>query len=261
MRGVSIARVLLRREGLRRPFPLDFASRLEGRRVRAVERRGKYLLVRLNSDDTLVMHLGMSGSFRVARGSRRQPVVSAREAAGKHDHVVFELSSGTIVIFNDPRRFGVMDLIGRKANGADRGLDALGVEPLSPEFDAAALAAACAGKRAPLKVTLLDQRTVAGIGNIYASEALHRARLSPLRRSSTIATAGGRPRTPAVRLTAAIKVVLLAAIARNERADHAGRFVVYGRAGERCLRRGCGGTVRQITQAGRSTFFCSRCQK
>ena len=261
MRGASIVRVRLRRADLRRPFPLGFASRIEGRKVRAVERRGKYLLVRLSSDDTLLMHLGMSGSFRIARGSRRQPVTSEHEAAGRHDHVVFELSNGTIVIFNDPRRFGVMDLIGAKASGADRGLEALGLEPLSTEFDAAALAAACAGKRAPLKVTLLDQRTVAGIGNIYASEALHRARLSPLRRSATIATATGRPRPHAVRLAAAIKAVLLAAIARNERADHAGRFVVYGRAGERCLRRGCGGTVRQVTQAGRSTFYCSRCQR
>lgn len=254
MRGASIARVLLRRKDLRRPFPPGFASRIEGRRVRAVERRGKYLLVRLSSGDTLLMHLGMSGSFHIARAKSR------REAPGKHDHVIFELSNGAVVTFNDPRRFGVMDLIAG-ANGGDRNLEALGPEPLAAAFNAAALAAACAGKRAALKVTLLDQRTVAGLGNIYASEALHRAGLSPRRRSSTIATAGGRPRASAARLTAAIKATLNDAIARRERAYRVGRFLVYERDGEPCRRRGCGGTIRRIAQAGRSTFYCPRCQR
>ena len=253
MRGASIARVTLRRKDLRRPFPPGFASRVEGRRVRAVERRGKYLLVRLSSGDTVLMHLGMSGSFRVARAK------GAREPDGKHDHVIFELSNGVVVTFNDPRRFGVMDLIG--ADGADRAIEALGPEPLGPAFDAAALAAACFGKRAALKVTLLDQRTVAGVGNIYASEALHRARLSPLRRSATIATAAGRPRAQAARLAAAIKATLNDAIARSELAYREGRFLVYEREGERCPRRGCGGTIRRIAQAGRSTFYCPRCQR
>ena len=261
MRGASITRVLLRRKDLRRPFPPGFASRIEGRRVRAVERRGKYLLVRLSSGDTLLMHLGMSGSFHIARAK------SGRDAPGKHDHVIFELSNGAVVTFNDPRRFGVMDLIGppraasRGADGEDRGLEALGPEPLAAAFDAAALAAACAGKRAALKVTLLDQRTVAGLGNIYASEALHRAGLSPRRRSSTIATAGGRPRASAARLTAAIKATLNDAIARRERVYRVGRFLVYERDGEPCRRRGCGGTIRRIAQAGRSTFYCPRCQR
>jgi formamidopyrimidine-DNA glycosylase len=255
MRGASIVRVRLRRKDLRRPFPPGFASRLEGRRVGAVERRGKYLLVRLGSGDTVLMHLGMSGSFHVARVKRE------REPAGKHDHVVFELSNGAVVTFNDPRRFGVMDLIAAGAAGVDPGFEGLGPEPLAPEFDAAALAAACAGKRAALKVTLLDQRVVAGVGNIYASEALHRARLSPLRRASTIATAAGRPRPPAVRLAAAIKATLNDAIARHERAYRGGRFLVYEREGEACRRRGCGGTIRRIVQAGRSTFYCPRCQR
>lgn len=253
MRGATIDRLRLRRKDLRRPFPRGFAARVEGRRVLAVERRGKYLLVRLSSGDTVLMHLGMSGSFRVSRRT------SARAPDGRHDHVIFELSNGAVVIFNDPRRFGVMDLIG--PSGADRGVEALGPEPLGSAFDATTLAAACAGKRAALKVTLLDQRTVAGVGNIYASEALHRARLSPLRRSATIATAAGRPRAQAVRLAGAIKGVLRDAIARRERPYREGRFAVYGREGERCLRRGCGGTIKRITQAGRSTFYCPRCQR
>lgn len=258
MRGASIERVLLRRKDLRRPFPPGFASRIEGRRIRAVERRGKYLLVRLASGDTLLMHLGMSGSFRVARATRGRAVATE----GRHDHVVFELSNGAIVVFNDPRRFGVMDVIGADAAAGDRGVEqTLGPEPLAPAFDAAALAAACAGKRAALKVALLDQRVVAGLGNIYASEALHRAGLSPLRRSSTIATAAGRPRPHAVRLVSAIKATLTGAIAGQARRSHSGRFLVYEREGEPCRRRGCGGTVRRITQAGRSTFYCPRCQR
>jgi formamidopyrimidine-DNA glycosylase len=258
MRNASIVRVLLRRAGLRRPFPPDFASRIEGRPIRAVERRGKYLLVVLGSGDTLLMHLGMSGSFRVHRARRGN---AATEPADKHDHVVFELSNGATVTFNDPRRFGVMDVIAGAAADTPGGIAALGPEPLSPAFDAAVLAAACAGKRVSLKVALLDQRIVAGVGNIYASEALHRAGLSPTRRASTLATAAGAARPPAVRLVAAIKAALNDAIAQQARPNHSGRFLVYERDGERCHRRGCGGKVRRITQAGRSTYYCPRCQK
>jgi formamidopyrimidine-DNA glycosylase len=260
MRNASVSRVLLRRAGLRRPFPPDFASRIEGYRIRAVERRGKYLLVALSSGDTLLMHLGMSGSFRVQRATRRTRS-GHDEAADKHDHVVFELSNGAVVTFNDPRRFGVMDVIAAAADGAPGAVAALGPEPLSPAFDAAVLAAACAGKRVTLKVALLDQRIVAGVGNIYASEALHRAGLSPTRRASTIATAAGAPRSQAVRLVAGIKAALNDAIAQQARPNHSGRFLVYEREGERCHRRGCGGKVRRITQAGRSTYYCPRCQK
>ena len=256
MRHASVTRVLLRRAGLRRPFPPDFASRIEGRGIRAVERRGKYLLVALSSGDTLVMHLGMSGSFRVL------PRGGHDDAADKHDHVVFELSNGAIVTFNDPRRFGVMDVIGTSdAPDAAGGVAALGPEPLSRAFDAAALARACTGKRVALKVALLDQRIVAGVGNIYASEALYRARLSPRRRASTIATAAGKPTPAAAGLVAAIKETLRDAIAQQARPSHSGRFLVYEREGERCHRRGCGGKVRRVTQAGRSTYYCPRCQK
>jgi formamidopyrimidine-DNA glycosylase len=225
-----------------------------------VDRRGKYLLVALDSGDVLLMHLGMSGWFRIERASkrRRRPVSIAYD---RHDHVVFTLSNGAVVIFNDPRRFGLMDVMTREPKDGPHALDAMGPEPLDVEFNAAALAAACAGKRVALKIALLDQRVVAGLGNIYASEALHVAHLSPRRRASTIATATGRPRPAAVRLAAAIKAVLQSAIARTSRRDDAGRFRVYEREGEPCRTRGCAGTIRRITQAGRSTFYCPSCQR
>ena len=260
MRGARIDRVELRRADLRRPFPAGFANRLQGRRVRAVERRGKYLLVPLDSGDTLLMHLGMSGSFRVDRRGRNR-TTSGAATIDRHDHVVFTLSNGAVVTFNDPRRFGLMDLIGDALLMEHRPLEQMGPEPLAAAFDATALAAACAGKRVTLKVALLDQRVVAGVGNIYASEALHAARLSPLRRASTIATAAGRPRPSAARLAAAIKTVLREAIDRKARRDHEARFRVYEREGEPCRRRGCRGVVRRIAQAGRSTFYCPVCQR
>ena len=260
MRGARIDRVLLRRADLRQPFPADFARRLEGRRVRAVDRRGKYLLVELDSGETLLMHLGMSGSFRIDRAAG-VPASLVAAPFDRHDHVVLMLSNGRVVTFNDPRRFGVMDVIGRGALPVHRAFEAMGPEPLSSSFDAGALAAALAGKRVALKVALLDQRVVAGLGNIYASEALHLAHLSPLRRSSTIATATGRPRPAAVRLASAIRAVLRKAIIRNSRRDQDDRFRVYERDGGKCPTRGCPGTIRRIWQAGRSTFYCPTCQR
>jgi formamidopyrimidine-DNA glycosylase len=258
MRGARITHVLLRRKNLRRPFPRAFASRLEGRRICSVDRRGKYLLVALDSGDTVLMHLGMSGSFRINRHSKRR--ASTAETTGHlHDHVVFTLSNGVTVTFNDPRRFGVMDLLG-DGLASDQVLMAMGPEPLDASFGAAALARALTGKRVALKVALLDQRVVAGLGNIYATEALHLAGLSPLRRSSMLAAAG-RPTPGAVRLAAAIKTVLRQAIARKERPSRAGRFRVYEREGEPCRTRGCRGTIRRISQAGRSTFYCPACQR
>jgi formamidopyrimidine-DNA glycosylase len=259
MRGARIDRVLLRRADLRRPFPHGFARRLEGRRIRSVDRRGKYLIVRLDSGESLLMHLGMSGSFRIDRAPPRARAGVA--PTDRHDHVVLTLSNGRTVTFNDPRRFGVMDLIDGDTQAGHRSFDAMGPEPLSSSFDAATLAAACVGKRVALKAALLDQRVVAGLGNIYASEALHVAHLSPLRRAATIATAAGRPRPSAERLAAAIKTVLHAAIARQTGADHGSRFRVYDRECEPCRTRGCGGTIRRISQAGRSTFYCSTCQR
>ena len=251
MLGKTIARVLLRRADLRRPFPEGFASRLESQTIRSLRRRGKYLLLDLNSGDVLLIHLGMSGSFRISENG----------SPGAHDHVVLQLSNGSVVTFKDPRRFGLMDVIPAKGEVEHRALRSMGAEPLDASFNAATLARACANRRTTLKVALLDQRVVAGLGNIYASEALHRAGLSPRRLASTIATTQGRPRPAAVRLTSAIKAVLRSAIARQERPYRSGDFRVYDRGGERCSRPGCGGTIRRIQQAGRSTFFCPKCQR
>ena len=200
MQGAKFRRILVNRPNLRIPFPDRFADRLRGSTVDAVQRRGKYLVVSLSSGEALIMHLGMSGWFHVAAIGDR-----TREADA-HDHVVFMMSSGQRVVFNDPRRFGFMDL----AAVADDypSLKAMGPEPLSPAFSAASLARACRGKKAAIKVTLLDQKVVGGLGNIYASEALHHARLSPLKSASTIATPGGAPRKSAVQLAASIKTVL-----------------------------------------------------
>jgi formamidopyrimidine-DNA glycosylase len=248
-------RVVVRRPDLRSPFPENFSDRLTDRTALAVQRRAKYLLVPLSSGETLVMHLGMSGWFRVER-RRIDP------SPGRHDHVMFYMSSAAVVIFSDPRRFGFMDLIPTASLSAHPVLGKLGPEPLSEDFDAAALARACRGKKTSLKVALLDQHVVAGLGNIYASEALHVAGLSPQRRASTIATPSGAPRESARRLTAAIKRVLTDAIAGKTAGEYrSSRFRVYDREAERCRRATCTGRIRRRIQAGRSTFFCPQCQR
>jgi formamidopyrimidine-DNA glycosylase len=248
-------RVIVRRPDLRTPFPERFAARLAGQTALAVRRRAKYILIPLSSGETLVMHLGMSGSFEI-------DVQRADAEDTRHDHVVFHMSSGTVVTFNDPRRFGFMDLLDGEALRAHKVLSKLGLEPLSDEFDAAALARACKGKKTPLKAALLDQRVVAGLGNIYAAEALHRAGLSPERQAATIATAAGAPKDAARRLAAAIKQVLTEAVARQSaRVYRSDRFRVYDREGEPCRRPRCRGTIQRRTQAGRSTFYCPRCQR
>ncbi|MFN7983477.1 MAG: bifunctional DNA-formamidopyrimidine glycosylase/DNA-(apurinic or apyrimidinic site) lyase [Vicinamibacterales bacterium] len=253
MSGARISEVVLYRDGLRRAFPENLRDELVGCTIKRVDRRGKYLLAPLSSGTTLVIHLGMSGSFRVERGH-----VAVREPE-KHDHVDIALASGAIVVFNDPRRFGLMDLIADGEIGERLGL---GPEPLSDDFDAAVLARACARSKAPLKAILMDQGVVAGVGNIYASEALHRSRLSPKRRASTLVTPTGRPRERAVQLTEAVKAVLLEAVERQTGHPYRdSRFRVYDRDGERCPRRGCGGTIVRIVQAGRSSFYCPRCQR
>src|SRR6185436_1206658 len=189
MVGARIARVELHRPDLRTPFPRRFAQRMQGATMLTLARRAKYLVASLSSGDSLLMHLGMSGSFRVPHAS---------DGGDPHDHVVFRLASGAEVIFNDPRRFGFMALVRTSRVDQHPSLRGLGPEPLSAAFDAAALARACAGKRTSLKAALLDQQVVAGLGNIYAVEALHVAGLSPLRRASTIATPAGAPRDGAV---------------------------------------------------------------
>jgi formamidopyrimidine-DNA glycosylase len=276
MEGARFAKVELHRADLRWPFPKDFAKRLTGKTILGLGRRAKYLLVDLSSGDVLVMHLGMSGSFRVfsktgADTPGRYHHERTKHAA--HDHVVFHLSNHATVTFNDPRRFGFMKLVPRGELDDQPFIKALGPEPLGNAFDAAALAHACAGKAASLKAALLDQRVVAGLGNIYVCEALNRARLSPRRKAATIATRTGAPNHHATALVDAIKAVLHDAIRAGGSSlrDHRRTdgelgmfqhsFRVYDREGEPCPTRGCAGTVRRIVQNARSTFYCPVCQK
>jgi formamidopyrimidine-DNA glycosylase len=276
MDGARFTKVELRRGDLRWPFPKDFVSRLEGKTVTGMGRRAKYLLTDLSSGDVLVMHLGMSGSFHVFEKERQVTPGAYYHERSKHvahDHVVFHMSSGAIITFNDPRRFGSMKIVPRAALDAEPLLRGLGPEPLGNEFDAVMLARACAGKKTSLKAALLDQRIVAGLGNIYVCEALYRARLSPKRMASTIADRKGAPNERAVNLVDAIKAVLNDAIKQGGSSlrDHKltdgalgmfqHNFRVYDREGQKCRTSGCGGTVKRIVQNGRSTFYCPSCQK
>jgi formamidopyrimidine-DNA glycosylase len=273
MEGARFDKVEARRGDLRWPLPKDFARRLTGETVEGLGRRAKYLLADLSSGDVLVMHLGMSGSFRVGKDAAPGRYYHERSKSTAHDHVVFHMSNGAVVIFNDPRRFGSMKLVPRTKLDQEPLLRALGPEPLGNEFDAAMLARACKGKKTSLKAALSDQRVVAGLGNIYVCEALHRALLSPKRRASTIASRSGAPNERAERLVAAIRAVLNDAIKaggsslRDHRrpdgalGDFQHNFRVYDRDGEPCPTPGCTGTIRRIVQNGRSTFFCPVCQK
>jgi formamidopyrimidine-DNA glycosylase len=275
MDGARFTKVEARRPDLRWPLPKDFAAHLQGKTVKGLGRRGKYLLVDLSSGDVLMMHLGMSGSFHVFQGGGEKNTARYHHERAKHaahDHVVFHMSNGAIVTFNDPRRFGFMKLTPRDQLDRHPLMQAMGPEPLGNAFDAAMLARACAGKKTSLKAALMDQRVVAGLGNIYVCEALHRARLSPKRMASTIATRGA-PNERAEKLVEAIKAVLKDAIEaggsslRDHRrtdgalGDFQHNFRVYDREGKPCPTRGCGGTVKRVVQNGRSTFYCSSCQK
>jgi formamidopyrimidine-DNA glycosylase len=222
------------------------------------------------------MHLGMSGSFHVFRNAGGKALGRYHHERGQHaahDHVVFHMSSGAIVTFNDPRRFGSMKIVARQKLEAEPLLNRLGPEPLGNAFDAAMLASACRGKKTSLKAALSDQRVVAGLGNIYVCEALHRARLSPKRVASSIAGRTGAPNERAAHLVEGIKAVLRDAIEAGGSSlrDHKRpdgdlgafqhHFRVYDREGEKCPTPGCRGTVRRIVQNGRSTFYCPVCQK
>jgi len=284
MEGARFTRVELNRPDLRLPLPENFAKRLEGETVTGLGRRAKYLLADLSSGDVLMMHLGMSGSFRVAQekhepahGLAEEQTPGAyyheRSTARAHDHVVFHMSSGARITFNDPRRFGLMLLVPRRELDEHRLMREVGPEPLGNAFDAAMLARACANKKTSLKAALSDQKVVAGLGNIYVCEALHRALLSPKRSAATLATRSGKPTPRAEKLVTAIKDVLHDAIKAGgsslrdhrrtdgELGDFQHNFRVYDREGKPCPTRGCRGTIRRIVQAGRSTFFCPVCQR
>jgi formamidopyrimidine-DNA glycosylase len=258
MTGRSIARAELRRPDLRRPFPPMLAERLDGARIGELGRRGKYILIELDTDGLLLLHLGMSG--RVVAGGDDLP-------EEKHDHVVLTLDDGTVVRFNDPRRFGTLDYLLRSETDVHPLLAGLGPEPLGPDFDGRYLAKTLAGKMTPIKSALLDQRIVAGLGNIYVCEALYRASLSPRRLATTVVGARAR------RLALAVREVLAEAIeaggsslrdyvqANGELGYFQHRWAVYGREGEPCPGCTCAEGVRRIVQAGRSTFFCAKRQR
>ncbi|MBM3643153.1 MAG: bifunctional DNA-formamidopyrimidine glycosylase/DNA-(apurinic or apyrimidinic site) lyase [Alphaproteobacteria bacterium] len=259
--GRKLVRLLQRRRDLRSPLPTRFAARVEGRTVEAIDRRAKYLLLRLDDGTSWVIHLGMSG---------RMTLLSGRDAEApfdRHDHVVFETDRGTQVRFNDARRFGVMLLIGTDALAKHKLFRHLGPEPLDESFDGAALAARLAGRKTPIKAALLDQKTLVGVGNIYACEALFDAGISPKRSAHTVQ--GDR----ADRLARAIRDVLRRSIADGGSTvrDHVQpdgelgyfqtRFKVYDRAGLPCPGCDCGKAIRRVVQAGRSTFYCAARQR
>ena len=257
--GQRILNVAVRRPNLRIPFPPHFAQRLAGHRVTALRRRAKYLLIDLDHQEVMICHLGMSGHFVIHR--------RAGPALGPHDHVVFTLEDGSDVIFNDPRRFGLMTLVAAKAENDHLLLRRLAPDPLDSSFTSLTLLARLAGRRTPIKMALLNQQIVGGVGNIYASESLHQARISPRR----LATHVGPVRAAA--LADALGDVLRRAIAAGGSSlrDHVRTsgepgyfqhdFRVYGRENDPCPTAGCTGIIRRIVQSGRSTYLCGRCQR
>jgi formamidopyrimidine-DNA glycosylase len=270
--GARIMRVEQRRPDLRFPFPPDFAARLAGRRILDLRRRAKYLLADLDRGETLVMHLGMSGSFRIdgdVQGFFHHP----RDKSAAHDHVVLHMENGARVTYNDPRRFGFMLLLPTAGLDAHKLFKGLGAEPLGEALDAAFLARAFRDRVAPVKALLLDQRLIAGLGNIYVCEALNRCGISPLRAAGKLVTAAGKPSAALARLPAAIKDVLEEALAAGGSSlrDHRQAdgslgyfqhsFRVYDREGAACVTPGCKGAVARVVQAGRSSFYCPQCQK
>jgi formamidopyrimidine-DNA glycosylase len=260
--GRRIVRVVQRRRDLRVPLPARFAQRVEGRRVLGIDRRAKYLLFRLDDGHTLIAHLGMSG-----RMTLHDAASAAAHPFARHDHVVIVTDEGWQVRFNDARRFGLMLLVPDEKVPSHKLFKGLGPEPLDETFDGAALASRLKGRRTPIKAALLDQKTLVGVGNIYACEALFLAGISPRRSAHTVQ--GER----ADRLVAAIKGVLLRSIddGGSTLRDHVQpggelgyfqtRFNVYDREGALCPTGGCGRPVRRLVQSGRSTFYCAHCQR
>ncbi len=278
MEGGLVRRLILRRGDLRFPFPQDFQARVEGRRIQALSRRAKYLLIHLGDGQTIIAHLGMSGSFRIEADIGNAPGVfhHPRSKDEAHDHVIFEIERGeglVRIIYNDPRRFGFMHLMPTSELDTYPAFADLGPEPTGNFLSADYLALRFKSKKQPLKSALLDQKVVAGLGNIYVCEALYRAHLLPTRTAASIVKADGKPTKALQLLTEDIRQVIAEAIEAGGSSlrDHIQtdgslgyfqhRFRVYDREGEPCLTPDCTGTVTRIIQAGRSTFYCPVCQK
>ena len=265
LEGARLTKVTQNRPDLRFPLPARFAERLTGARVERLDRRAKYLLAQLDTGETLVAHLGMTGRFTIGD---QQPGRFHNQQGGieKHTHLVFETDGGRTIAFNDARRFGYMDLLPTATLSEHPWFKGLGPEPLGADFNSKMLAAALKGRKQNIKVTLLDQRVVAGLGNIYVCEALYRAGVDPRRAAGAL-----KPKEIA-KLVEAVKTVLTEAVeaggstlrdyrsAEGELGYFQHRFRVYGREGEPCPDQSCG-TVQRIVQSGRSTFFCPKCQR
>lgn len=276
LEGARIDKVTLNRKDLRFPFPRGFIAALEGQTITSVGRRAKYLLFRLSNGKTWLGHLGMTGAFRFAEGKFKEPSRYYEPGEDiKHDHVVMALThpkrGRLTLIYSDARRFGFMDLFEKEEESPY--LEGLGPEPLGNEFNAEEMAARFRGKSAPMKAALLDQRVVAGLGNIYVSEALHRAHIRPTTPAKRLVLKSGKPSARLELLAEGVRTVLVEAIEaggstlRDFRDAEGGsgyfqhRFAVYDREGQPCPTPRCTGTVRRIVQSGRSTFFCPVCQK
>ena len=271
--GQRIARVEQRRADLRFPFPENFGKRLTGRTVVTLQRRAKYLLAHLDDGTVLIIHLGMSGRISITGQGQLGEFTHNQGNRNIHDHVVLRLGSGTEIVYNDPRRFGLMDLASATTLDTHPLLAGIGIEPLGPGLTPEYLARHAAGRRSDLKSFLLDQRIIAGLGNIYVCEALFRTHLKPSRAAACLATPTGKPNARTSALIPHIKAVLADAIEAGGSTlrDYAQAdgslgyfqhsFQVYGREGEPCLTPACRGMVHRTVQGGRSTFFCPVCQR
>ena len=282
MVGRTVTKVILRRDGLRFPFPSDFERKVTGTRIESIRRRAKYLLIDLDDGRIILSHLGMSGRYtlfddtKVRAFSETQNDLSRFGTAtgfdGRHDHVEFQFDDGGVAVYTDPRRFGIMDLIDVGEEEIHSLLEHLGPEPLL-NWDANQLAKALKNKSTNIKVALLDQQIVVGVGNIYACEALHRSGIHPTRSSKTLVRKDGKPTKKLTLLVEKVIEVLHQAVevggsSLNDFADVNGtlgyfghHFQAYDREDGPCLKAGCGGTIERITQSGRSTFLCPRCQR
>ena len=281
--GKTIAQVILRRENLRYPFPKRFAEQLEGQTITNIRRRAKYMLIDTNDELVFLSHLGMSGKYTIfsaeqvsnydLKNSVKQSIFGAKTGFdGRHDHMEIRFTDGSISVYTDPRRFGIVKLFHRAEETVEPLLEVLGPEPFD-DWNSQIAADRCRNRRSPIKTTLLDQRFVVGVGNIYACEALHNAGISPTKLASSLVTKGGKPTKALNKLVDEVKIVLNKAIAAggstlNDFADVEGNlgyfshhFTIYGREDQPCLKAGCAGTVERIVQSNRSTFWCPRCQK
>ncbi|MEQ6249594.1 bifunctional DNA-formamidopyrimidine glycosylase/DNA-(apurinic or apyrimidinic site) lyase [Sulfitobacter sp. HNIBRBA3233] len=266
MEGQTIERADVNRPDLRWPFPMHMAERLTGQQVERLRRRSKYILADLGSGETLLIHLGMSGRMLVS-GDPLGRFVHDHPAPEKHDHVVLHMGNGARITFNDPRRFGAMDLMATDGAETHKLLADIGPEPLGNGFDEMILLEAFRGRKAPVKSALLDQRIVAGLGNIYVCEALFRGGIHPARKAGRIGAELVKSLVPIIRTVLEEAIEAGGSSLRDfKQADgelgyfqHS--FDVYGREGQPCKRTGCDGVVTRIVQSGRSSFYCPVCQR